>query len=173
MISIYRLSGRSFEIREIEMAGNIIPAIATTNAIIASIIVLQALQLLKKNYGGLRNVHLQRKAEVPLNACTMGVPSNDCFVCRDTYVDLLCDPEHTTLAQAVEGLLGQREGNESGTDLREVSIYEDKRLLADPDFDDNLGRTLASLGVTNGKFLLIVDEEKKFGTIAVAIGRLP
>lgn len=155
------------------MAGNIIPAIATTNAIIAGVIVLQALQLLKKSYNGLRNVHLQRKAEVPLNACTLGLPSNECSVCRDTYVDLQCDTERTTLTQAIEELLGTGVGSGNGTGPRDVSVYEDKRLLADPDFDNNMDRSLASMGVTHGKFLSIVDEEGELGTISVAIGRLP
>ena len=39
--------------------------------------------------------------------------------------------------------------------------------------DDNLGYILASLGITNGKFLSIVDEENELGTIAVTIGHLP
>ena len=81
----------------------------------------------------------------------------------------LCDSRSSGGATRIGGE-GERK---SGSGLREVSIYEDKRLLADPDFDDNLGRTLASLGVTNGKFLSIVDEEKELGTITVAIGRLP
>ncbi|KAI5119541.1 hypothetical protein M0805_008527 [Coniferiporia weirii] len=156
-----------------EMAGNIIPAIATTNAVIAGIIVLQALQLLRKNYNGMRNVHLQKKAEVPLNACTVGPPSRECGVCRDTYVDLPCDPERVTLAEAVNGLLGTGEGSDGGVGPREVCVYEDKRLLSDPDFDDNLDRTLASLNVGHGKFLTIVDEDNQFGVIAVAICQLP
>ena len=49
------------ELYETEMAGNIIPAIATTNAIIAGLIVLQALHLLRKSYDALRNVHVQFK----------------------------------------------------------------------------------------------------------------
>ena len=39
-----------------EMAGNIIPAIATTNAIISGLIVLQALHLLRKSYESLTKV---------------------------------------------------------------------------------------------------------------------
>ncbi|KAH8109913.1 hypothetical protein DFH11DRAFT_840626 [Phellopilus nigrolimitatus] len=166
----YGIPGKSrWEIKE--MAGNIIPAIATTNAIIAGVIVLQALQLLRKNYAGMRNVHLQRKAEVPLNACSVGLPARECGVCNDTYVDFQCDPERVTLAEAVDGLLGAGDG--SGTGPRDVGVYEDRRLLADPDFDDNLGRTLASLGVTRGKFLTIVDEDGEWGTVAAAIAQLP
>ena len=157
----------------IEMAGNIIPAIATTNAIVAGIIVLQALQLLRKSYRGVRNVHLQRKAEVPLNACTVGLPSPGCGVCRDTYIDLVCEPERVTLSEAVNGMLGAGGGANDGTGPRDVGVYEDKRLLADPDFDDNLERSLASLGVTHGKFLTVVDEDGQIGTIAAAILPLP
>lgn len=156
-----------------EMAGNIIPAIATTNAIIAGVIVLQALQLLRKNYKGVRTVHLQRKAEVPLSACIVAPPAPHCGVCRDTYVDLPCDPARVTLSEAVEGLLGTGEGDNGGTGPRDVGVYEDKRLLADPDFDDNLDRTLDSLGVTHGTFLTIVDEDGELGTVAAAILRLP
>ena len=64
-------------------------------------------------------------------------------------------------------------GDDDGTGKREVSVYEEKRVLSDPDWDDNLDRTLESLGVTRGKFLSIVDEEGEYATIQVAIGQLP
>ena len=56
---------------------------------------------------------------------------------------------------------------------RDVSAYEDKRVLSDPDFEDNLDRTLESLNVTRGKFLTIVDEDGMWGNLAAAIGVLP
>jgi len=54
-------------------------------------------------------------------------------------------------------------------------VYEGKRvlLLYDPEFDDNGDRTLASLGVTQGKFLTIVDEDGELVMFAVAITSLP
>ncbi|KLO06151.1 hypothetical protein SCHPADRAFT_1002503 [Schizopora paradoxa] len=166
----YGIAGKSrWEIKE--MAGNIIPAIATTNAIVAGIIVLQALQVLKKEYSGLRNVHIQRKAEVPLSACSVGPPSKNCAVCRDTYAEFLCDPARVTLSQFINGILGEGDGD--GTGERDVSVYEAGRILSDPDFDDNLERTLESLNVSRGKFLNIVDEDGEWGTISVAIGQLP
>ena len=66
------------------MAGNIIPAIATTNAIIAGLIVLQALHLLRRSYNALRNVHVQFKPSMPLSAIAMCPPNSFCGVCRDT-----------------------------------------------------------------------------------------
>jgi hypothetical protein len=166
------------------MAGNIIPAIATTNAIIAGVIMMQALHLLGKNYSGIRNVHLQRKPEVPLSSVSIDLPSRECGVCADTYIDLMCDPEHVTLAEAVGSILGpgpaEGEGSHamdacvgSGACPRDVSVYEDKRLLADPEFVDNADRTLASLSVTHGKFLIIVDEDGEYETVAAAILPLP
>jgi ubiquitin-like 1-activating enzyme E1 B len=152
------------------MAGNIIPAIATTNAIISGVIVLQALHLLRKAYTSLRNVHIQLKPTVPLSAIALSAPNKGCGVCRDTYVTVRCDTERTTLGEIVNGVLGIGESEDAS---REVSVYEDKRVLSDPDWEDNYGRTLESLNVTQGKFLSIVDEEGDFETIAVSIGALP
>jgi ubiquitin-like 1-activating enzyme E1 B len=148
-----------------EMAGNIIPAIATTNAIISGLIVLQALQLLKKSYCKLRNVHLQFKPAVPLSAIRLSSPNPECGICRDSYAVLLCDTSRTLLGDVVKGILG------GGS--REVSVYEDKRILSDPDWEDNFDRTLESLNVTRGKFLSIVDENGDWSTISLALGVLP
>jgi ubiquitin-like 1-activating enzyme E1 B len=148
-----------------EMAGNIIPAIATTNAIISGLIVLQAVHLLRKSYAQLRNVHVQFKPTNPLSTSTMCPPNPKCGVCRDTYTKVLCDPARVTLSELVDGVLGG--------DKREVSVYEDKRVLSDPDWDDNLERTLESLNVGRGKFLTIVDEDEEWGTIVVALSILP
>ncbi|KAF7327636.1 Ubiquitin-like modifier activating enzyme 2 [Mycena kentingensis (nom. inval.)] len=148
-----------------EMAGNIIPAIATTNAIVSGLIVLQALHLLRKSYDKLRNVHIQAKASVPLSSIGLCPPSSSCGICRDTYTHIQCDPARTTLGEVVKGILGE--------DEREVSVYEDKRVLSDPDWDDNYGRTLESLNVTRGMFLNIVDEEGDFATISVGLCNLP
>ncbi|KAI0685827.1 repeat in ubiquitin-activating protein-domain-containing protein [Cytidiella melzeri] len=146
----YGIPGKSrWEVKE--MAGNIIPAIATTNAIIAGLIVLQALHSLRKSYSALRNLaepqvwSLQRRthaSSLRSSAVTLG-----------------------------EGVFGEGKGSVTGP--REVSVYEEQRVLSDPDWDDNNARTLESLNVTRGKFLTIVDEESEYATIQVAIGALP
>lgn len=156
-----------------EMAGNIIPAIATTNAIISGLIVLQALHLLRRSFTALKNVHLQFKPAVPLSTINLCPPNPKCGVCRDTYTKILCDPARVRLGEVVDGILGDGDGEDGGTGKREVSVFEDKRLLCDPDWDDNLDRTLESLNITRGKFLTIVDEDGEWGTIAVALSVLP
>lgn len=157
----------------IEMAGNIIPAIATTNAIVSGLVVLQAFHLLRKSYNKLRNVHLQFRPSLPLSTISLSASNPKCGVCRDTYTEILCDPAKVTLSQVIDGILGDGIGEDDGTGRREVSVYEEKRVLSDPDWDDNLDRTLESMGVTRGKFLSIVDEEGEYATIQVAIGELP
>ncbi|KAJ3796913.1 hypothetical protein GGU11DRAFT_809438 [Lentinula aff. detonsa] len=231
----YGIEGKSkWEVKE--MAGNIIPAIATTNAIIAGLIVLQALNLLRASpsarpspsepvnattatpsssstvassasadYSLLRNVHIQLKPSVPLSSVTCSSPNPNCGVCRDVYTLVRCDRTQTTLRDVVQGVLGwtsgqsqNREGaiengqsqngnrneNENGSnddddevndgsERKEISVYEDKRILVDPDWDDNLDRTLDSLNVGRGKFISIVDEEGDWETVQVVIGELP
>lgn len=147
------------------MAGNIIPAIATTNAIISGLIVLQALHLLRAAYDSMRNVHVQFKPSAPLSSIKLSSPNPHCGVCRDAYALLQCDPSRVTLAEVLEGI--------SGGSGQEVSTYEDKRMLSDPDFEDNLDRTLESLSVTKGKFLSIVDEDGELEAITLAICALP
>lgn len=147
------------------MAGNIIPAIATTNAIVSGLIVLQALQLLRKAYGTMKTVMIQYKQTNPLSSATLPPPNPSCAVCRDAFAEVLCDPSKTTLGDVVRGILGE--------DWREVSVYEEKRVLADPDWDDNFERTLESLHITRGKFINIVDEDDELETISIGIGILP
>jgi len=171
-----------------EMAGNIIPAIATTNAIIAGVIVLQALHLLRRAFGikqvkgqiaeqpalmqTLRNVNSQAKPSVPLAASRIVPPNEGCQVCHDTFTSVRCNPTRTTLRELVEGVLGTGEDKTRGTGMRDVSVFESARLLADPDFDDNMESTLESLAVTRGKFVVIVDEDQEWGNVSIAISEL-
>jgi ubiquitin-like 1-activating enzyme E1 B len=168
------------------MAGNIIPAIATTNAIISGLIVLQALHILRQAYDRLRNVHIQINPIVPLSVVTLSGPNPHCGVCRDAYSLLRCDPARATLGDVLEAVLAGTRWGGDGTDAeveaeadvemdgaRAVCAFEGSRLLSDPDFDDNLGRTLESLGVGRGTFLSIQDEDNVYQPISLAIALLP
>jgi ubiquitin-like 1-activating enzyme E1 B len=182
----------------LEMAGNIIPAIATTNAIVAGVIVLQALHLLRRTSATrsvkapsdsmpnslvnslaqsnvmhvLRNMNIQSKPAVPLSASRVVPPSHGCVVCQDTYTSVQCDTGRTTLGELVNGILGTGNNYSHGTGPRDVSVYEGARVLADPDFDDNMDSTLESLSVTRGKFLTIVDEDENWGNLSIALCEL-
>ncbi|KAH7107030.1 hypothetical protein BKA62DRAFT_825615 [Auriculariales sp. MPI-PUGE-AT-0066] len=157
-----------------EMAGNIIPAIATTNAIVAGLIVLQALQLLRlakpsqtvstPTQSSLRNVIIQTKREQPIGSSAILPPNPDCVVCRDLYVTVQCDPVRLTLGGLLRKIMPE---------ARDVTVYEAQRVLADPDFNDNHEKTLESLKCTVGTFISIVDDEDEVQTISIALAALP
>jgi len=179
------------------MAGNIIPAIATTNAIISGLIVLQALHVLRANPPPasssetatsstlpvtppatdskslpFRNVYIQQgRPAVPLGALTIVPPNPFCSVCRDTYINIQCDPARVTLGVLVDAVLTAEGG--IATEKREVSVYEGGRVLSDPDFEDNLGKTLNELSCGRGKFVMLVDEDEVVRDVALAVSLLP
>ncbi|PWN49393.1 hypothetical protein IE53DRAFT_345963 [Violaceomyces palustris] len=154
-----------------EMAGNIIPAIATTNAIIAGMLVIQSLQVLKGAWQEARYVNLSRGTNRLLTSLKCEPPSRDCPVCQETYVPVRLNVAKVTLAQVIETLKKPRankggeedgSGGEGGLGMDpelEVSTYEASRLLSDPDFDDNLEKSLSQIGIVNGKVLSVVDED--------------
>ncbi|CAE6446057.1 unnamed protein product [Rhizoctonia solani] len=165
-----------------EMAGNIIPAIATTNAIIAGLIVIQALNVLKSllanatvQTGGAlassspKNVLIQTKPRAPLGVQNLCTPNPHCAVCRPVYLTIQCDATKTTLGDIVKGVL-QVENEE---EPREVSVYETGRILSEPDWDDNFERTLDSLSCGRGTILMVVDDAEEVVDLAVCLSSLP
>ncbi|WWC63925.1 uncharacterized protein I303_106530 [Kwoniella dejecticola CBS 10117] len=168
-----------------EMAGNIIPAIATTNAIIAGLIVMQSLNILRRlplpsapaeSSAGpaIRNVFLRTDAIKPLGYSMPAKADKKCSVCRDIYVPIKVDLEKCTLRafvdEVVKGWLSKAEfeGKDEDEDI-EWTIFEGGRLLADPDFDDNHERTLDDLDVKRGKMLTVRDEDGKYRPVHFSI----
>ncbi|KAG8678883.1 E1 ubiquitin-activating protein uba2, partial [Ceratobasidium sp. 394] len=181
----YGIEGKTrWEVKE--MAGNIIPAIATTNAIIAGLIVIQATNVLKSliptqstnpTLGGAfarsspKNVLIQTKARAPLGVQNLSAPNPHCAVCRPVYVSVACDPGRTSLGDVVKGILKVQAGEEEET--REVSVYEAGRVLSEPDWEDNFERTLESLNCGRSTILMIVDDAEELVDLAVCLTGLP
>jgi ubiquitin-like 1-activating enzyme E1 B len=141
-----------FDIKQ--MAGNIIAAIATTNAIIAGVCVLQSFKVLKQEIKQAKTVFMSRRPERVFNNETVAAPMLDCQVCGVARAQLRCDATKHTL-QGVKVLLQSSCGYSE-----EFSILTDN-LIYDPDFDDNLGKTLADLNAGDGTFLTVVDEDEE------------
>ena len=141
-----------FDIKQ--MAGNIIPAIATTNAMVAGLCVLQAFKVLRQDLKKARNVFLERSTARVINSEALRPPNPDCSVCEIASSKLVIDPARATLNDLVEGVLK--------TDLgygEEFSVNNEVGTLYDPDLDDNLGKKFSDLGVKGDSFLTIIDED--------------
>jgi len=138
-----------FDIKQ--MAGNIIPAIATTNAMTAGLCVLQAFKVLRSDYAHARMVFLTRSTDRVISSEPLSAPKPNCPVCGVCHARIEIDLNRATLADVVE-LLKQQLGYE------EFSISSDAGGLYDPDFEDNLSKRLKDLGVNGSTFLTVMDE---------------
>ena len=91
------------------MAGNIIPAIATTNAIIAGLIVLEGMKILDGKIENCKTVYLNRKMNPRkriLVPCPLDKPNPKCYVCSEkpeVYVRL--NVETTTIKTLEDKIL--------------------------------------------------------------------
>jgi len=140
------------------MAGNIIPAIATANAMTAGLAVLQAFKVMRDD--------LQKAKLLFLNGYGMGLadkaisveeprpPKQDCPVCSVAQTRLIVDTSRATLNDLVEDFLKLQMGYGE-----EFSVNSEAGILYDPELDDNLAKKFPELGVKGDSFITIVDEE--------------
>ncbi|KAJ4860889.1 thiF family domain-containing protein [Trichoderma breve] len=143
-----------FDIKQ--MAGNIIPAIATTNAIVAGLCVLQSFKVLKGEYGQAKEVFLTPFANARLLAPDKNrEPNPNCPVCGVYYTSVIADLSRATLGDIVEELVK----DQFGYGDKEFVVSNDVGVLYDPDETDNLGKKLTELGIKGGSFLTVTDED--------------
>ncbi|KAH6606710.1 hypothetical protein Trco_005863 [Trichoderma cornu-damae] len=143
-----------FDIKQ--MAGNIIPAIATTNAIVAGLCVLQSFKVLKGEYVQAKEVFLTPFANARLLAPDRNrEPNRDCPVCGVYYTSVIADLTRATLQDIVEGLVK----TQFGYGDKEFSVSNEVGVLYDPDETDNLEKKLTELGIKGGSFLTVADED--------------
>lgn len=130
-----------FDIKQ--MAGNIIPAIATTNAIIAGLCVLQSYKVLRGEYERTREVFLQPFASERLLASDRSrEPNPDCPVCSVAQTRVRVDMARATLGDLVENFLKMELGYGE-----EIVVNHGTNLLYDVDETDNLSMKLTELGM--------------------------
>jgi len=87
-----------------EMAGNIIPAIATTNAIIAGLIVMQAFHILAGKFKDCSTtylVHGGRRAKLLVKE-PLAPPNKSCYVCQNKNLTVKINTKTASLRFLVE-----------------------------------------------------------------------
>ncbi|OAA63056.1 Molybdenum cofactor biosynthesis, MoeB [Cordyceps fumosorosea ARSEF 2679] len=152
--TVFGIESKSrFDVKQ--MAGNIIPAIATTNAIVAGLCVLESFKVLKGEYDQAKEVFLTPFAPARLLAPDKSrKPNPDCPVCGVFNASIVVDLSRATLSDIVEGFLKEN----LGLGDREFSVNNDVGILYDFDETNNLPKKLTELGVRNGSFLTIMDD---------------
>ncbi|KAL1898705.1 E1 ubiquitin-activating protein uba2 [Ceratocystis pirilliformis] len=143
-----------FDIKQ--MAGNIIPAIATTNAISAGLSVIQALKVLQGHFDQIKEVYLTPFAPNRLLAPDKSrKPNPECPVCSPFQVVISVDLNVATLSDLVNGFLRSNMGYGS----KDIVVSNDVGPLYDADEDQNLDKKLTELGINPDSFLTIIDED--------------
>ena len=161
-----------------QMAGNIIPAIATANALTASLCVLEAFKVLrsltpmpqtsqatassaKTNghtpplLGGSKMVFLNSKStDRMITTESLHSPRKECPVCSPVYAKLSIKEGSSPTMQALVDLLKSSLGYE------DMSMVFNEQIIYDPDLEENLEKPLTELGI-DGKsisFLTVQDD---------------
>ncbi|KAI1106509.1 hypothetical protein F4804DRAFT_300890 [Jackrogersella minutella] len=162
---IFGIEAKSrFDIKQ--MAGNIIPAIATTNAIVAGLCVLQSFKVLRGEYDKAREVFLTPFAPQRLLATDRPRPPNpDCPVCSAYNTTVQVDLSRATLNDLIEDIVKVQ----LGYGEKEFAVNSHAGLLYDPDETDNLDKKLSELGIKQNGFVTIVDEDDEDPFVNVVV----
>ncbi|KAM3172544.1 hypothetical protein ACTXT7_014307 [Hymenolepis weldensis] len=157
------------------LAGNIIPAIATTNAIIAGAMVLQARNILEGRTEAIRTVYLHRQPAGFgrfLTTCRPEKPNPKCLVCSDgpmQEIRLYCNPEDMKLIQLKDEVLIKR----LGMIAPDVQIEGTGSIIISSDGDETKDielKTLADFKITgDGVHRLCCDDFRQSMTFILRI----
>jgi ubiquitin-like 1-activating enzyme E1 B len=150
-----------------QMAGNIIPAIATTNAIIAGACVLQAFKIFRGDYSRGAMFAIGKTDARLMNSYQLE-PNPLCSVCSAAYSDVRLDLAEATMQDLVDGVLRLA--------YKSFSIFSPDGLIFerddaedDEDMEDVLSNKLSNMGITAGTVLRISDDDKLKVDLALTV----
>lgn len=135
------------------MAGNIIPAIATTNAITAGVCVLQAFKVMRDDLAAAKMVFLSKSADRIFSTERLSKPNPNCAVCSNAWASWEVDTTRATL-QDLLTVVAQKAAGYS----EECIIMNGSKMVYDVDYDDNLDKPLADLDIVDNATVSIADD---------------
>ncbi|RKK92733.1 Ubiquitin-activating enzyme E1-like [Fusarium oxysporum] len=152
-----------------QMAGNIIPAIATTNAIVAGLCVLQSFKVLKGEYAQSKEVFLTPFAPARLLAPDRSrEPNPECPVCSVYFTSIVADLSRATLKDLVDDIVMSKLGFEGKEFVVNNDIGTLVECFEDGD-DENLPKKLTDLGIKKDSFLTVIDQDDEDTLVNVVI----
>ncbi|CAO3607505.1 unnamed protein product [Mucor fragilis] len=140
------------------MAGNIIPAIATTNAVIAGFVIMKAYGILRGDIKNNPRTYLTTGSRLVQEANTE--PNPNCGVCRSRSATVKVDFDKTTLNDIIQKviLVSQEEGG-AGMVEDEVAIMDGSRMIYDIEFDDSVDLKLRDVGLNPGSIIRVTQDD--------------
>ncbi|KAH9297834.1 hypothetical protein KI387_029516 [Taxus chinensis] len=152
------------------IAGNIVHAIATTNAIIAGLIVLETMKLLRNDTQSYRMTYcLEHPArKMLLMPVEPFEPSKSCFVCSKTPLSLEVNTQKTKLKDMIEKIIKNKLGVNSPLIMHGLTLLfetgDDLEEDCAAHYEKNLEKTFAEfpIPITNGAILTIEDLQQEF-----------
>ena len=143
------------------MAGNIIPAIATTNAIIAGVVILHAFRILMNNLDNCKSVYLRPKMnyknQLLVPEKCINKPNPKCYVCAEKPEAILAaDTKKMTIKQLEESVL------KAGMNMIAPDAMIDGKGVVvisseEGETEENNDKFLEDLGIVDGTILNIDD----------------
>ncbi|XP_076752957.1 ubiquitin-like activating enzyme 2 [Xylocopa sonorina] len=157
------------------MAGNIIPAIATTNAIVAGLVVLHAFRILENNLKACKSVYLRSKMnhrnQLLVPEKNVNPPNPKCYVCAPTpQAVLVIDTSKVTIKELDEVVLKNRLNMVApdvmidGTGTVVISSEEGET-------EQNNDKLLEELGIKDGTILKVDDFQQNYSLTVTIVYR--
>lgn len=177
--SIFHIDTMSkFDMKQI--AGNIIPAIATTNAIVSGFSCLNGSNFFKYDYAGKTDystiagesssIFISIRPNKYITSATLVPPNEKCASSSLSSRGVVTfSPSHLktlNLRWLVENLVVKYGFEEEGISI----ILGNSRLIYDADFDDNLDKSLGELtGISSGELILVQDENDELENLELYV----
>ncbi|VDM78702.1 unnamed protein product, partial [Strongylus vulgaris] len=146
------------------MAGNIIPAIATTNAIVAGLVVVEALKIISGDLDKLRAVFINQapnpRGKILVDQVPFA-PNPNCFVCsakRECHIKM--NPEQMTV-KALQDKVLKGALNMAAPDVMEATTSRIIISSEEGETADLEAKTLSELSIANGAMLMCDDFQQK------------
>lgn len=117
-----------------------------------------------------KKVFLERSGVRAINSDTLQPPNPKCPVCSVANGMVIMYAERATVDDLVQSVLRAQLGYSE-----ELSLRNELGTFYDPDLDDNLPKKLLDLGVKDGSFITVVDEDDQprvdLELVAKAVGK--